>query len=74
MDRIIRFIANGVRGIGMADGIYSIYRTNRPCTTPIILNYEEAAEADRTTLEADWSRIGVDLGRAYEKESVAIHA
>lgn len=74
MAKIIRIIVNGVRGIGMADGVYSIYRTNRPCNTPIILDSKQAAEADREALESDWSHIGLDLAHAYEKESVSIHA
>ena len=73
MERFIRIVVGGLRGVGMADGIYSIYRTKTHRKIPVILNSEEAAATDAAALESDWSHVNEEICRSYDKEIGRIH-
>ncbi len=73
MAEIIRIIVNGVRNVGMADDVRSIFASRPPRSVPAILNCEDAASADADALASDWSHIGDELIRSYEKEIGSLH-
>lgn len=59
--KIIRTIINGVRGVGMSEGMRSIFQTRPPRRIPVILSAEEAAAADFDALSSDWAKVCGDL-------------
>ena len=73
MKILYRTLARGLCGVGMADGLYSIYHTNPPCELPRSLDILEAKKIDAQALSGDCLQVMLDIGSAYEKEIGALN-
>lgn len=73
MKKVIRIVFSGVCGIGMADGLRSIYRTNPPVSIPDILTNSEAAYEDADALAGDWQTVAADISSAYHRRMEVEH-
>jgi len=69
MKKVYHIIASGLCGVGMADGLYSIYHTNPPYKVPTLLDVVDAQAADAQALSNDCRRIMIAIGSAYAKEA-----
>lgn len=67
MKRVYHIIASGLAGIGLADGLAAVYRTNSPVKLPRIQTAQEARSADAAAIHGDFARVYAEVCRAYAK-------
>ena len=70
---IYRLIVRGVKGVGMADALRSVYCANPPVALPRILTEEESMRADARVLAGDWQRTAAYIGEAYARQRERVH-
>lgn len=69
MRELYNMIVKGVCGIGMVNGLYSIYHTNPPYKAPNPLDISNAQLIDAQALHQDCQRVLDDIGVACTKEA-----
>lgn len=68
MHELYRIITQGLCGVGMANGLYSIYHTNPPYKAPDPLDIINAQALDAQALNRDFHRVLLGIGSSYAKE------
>lgn len=70
MKKGFRIIMQGLAGIGLVDGMASVYISNKPRTVPVVrtLSVVDARAADGDALAGDFSRVMLDVSTAAQSE------
>lgn len=70
MKKGFKMVVRGLAGIGLVDGMASIYISNAPRTAPVVrsLSILEARLADGNSLAGDFSRVMQGISSAAKTE------
>ncbi len=68
MNKLYHIITQGLCGVGMVNGLYSIYHTNPPYKAPDSLDIINAQILDAQALNQDFHRVLLGIGSSYTKE------